>query len=90
MDDDDKKEILSAIEDLKQDNKDLRQDNTIAHRGIVSMIDAVLKTQNEHTGRFDKIDKIHKAMSMTVNGERTHVMKGLVEDVEMIKTHLGL
>lgn len=90
MNDDDLKRILAAIEGLKQDIKNVREDNTIAHKGLVAMIEAVQKTQDEHTRRFDKIDEIHKAMSMTVNGERTLVMKSLVKDVEMIKTHLSL
>ena len=104
MSDDAEKRILAAIEGLKQDVesvredvknvredvKNVREDNTIAHKGFVAMIEAVQKTQEEHTRRFDKIDEIHKAMSMTVNGERTHVMKSLAKDVEMIKTHLSL
>jgi len=80
--DDDIARILAAIEELKKDNKDLRQDNTIAHKDIVSMIEAVQKTQKDHTRSLG-------LSTVFITGELPRVIDEIAKAVGIQKTGLA-
>ena len=81
MNDDAEKRILAAIEGLKQDVENVREDNTNAHKDIVSMIGAVQKTQKEHTDSL-------KLISIFTAGELPRVIDEIAKAVGIQKTGL--
>ncbi|HUW20761.1 MAG TPA: hypothetical protein VMW16_15795 [Sedimentisphaerales bacterium] len=65
----------------------VRDDNSLAHQALQSMIQGVQQAQEE---RFDKIDETLKRISCTFGGPGCEFFDDSKEDIEHIAKHIGL